>query len=282
MNILINNSVNIISASGNMKISGSLKEVSRVLNLEVLKHKTKVRAGDTIAVLDDGKVLFFGYVFEISSTANDVHNSILAYDPLIYLKKNIIKSAVYGAKDINFVVKSLIAETELKADVDLPKIRISIKEKNKSVYDCIKKALDKLPQRYHIYFENGLVKFKPVGDVATNVVKYSDGIDVGTIITKNYKYSLNSMINKVITDKGRIYTDDKLRLKYGTISAIGKDRTGLKKPSEEIKVGIIADWSYVSGSYTALDDTGYLITADEHHYSGGIHTADLTLKKWGG
>lgn len=286
---------------GKFTYSGSLEQVARVLTIPILKNDKFIPAiGSELVVKDGAEEVFYGFVWSLSAGADSSVNTVTAMSPLIYLSKNIASNTVFNNAPVKTVLETMCNEAGIPFDGQLDvNNKVTINARGKSIYEVMRAGLDELTKQtgrlYHIEFVKRKIHVMTGGAVASNVIAYNDGLAVGTIITKNYEESLDSMVSKVLISgkdggiKKAISSENEK--KYGSISVLADGSTTeaearklLKSPTVSIKVGIIADFSYLSGRAVELKSGNakehFLIVADTHNYSGSVHTADLVLERW--
>ncbi len=292
------NRTDITDICGPLTVSRTLKQVAAVLNIEIQKTPSFVpNVGDEISIKDGSNEFFYGFVWTIESSGDSISNKIIAFSPLIYLTKNVASNSVFNNTPINTVLTSAANEAGLEFEKgDYPNNNVTVNARRKSIYDVIRLALDELSRQtgkpHFVEYVDRKIKILTGGEVASNVIKYRQGTSVGTITSKTYKDSLDTMVNKVLVMdkdgnvKDYVSSDDEKR--FGTVSVIANKgsypQNLLKPPKVSINVGIIADWTYTTGKAVELESNGkrayFLIVSDKHSYSNGVHTADLNLERW--
>ncbi len=293
------NRTDITSVCGTFTYSGSLSQVARVLNMNILNNTfiNKINIGSELVIKDNNIEIFQGYVWSIEVKTGEVAAKLIAFNPLIYLTKNICSKGVFNNVPIKNLISSVCDESGLVFDGILGvNNAVTINARGKSLYQVIRLALDELSKQtgklYHVEYINRKLHIMTGGETASNVISYRRDTSIGTLLSKTYQDTLDTMVSKVlISDKqGKIVdsVSSENETKYGSVSVVTNDKEKaknlLKAPKTSLTVSIISDFTYLSGRAVEVEVNGskehFLITGDTHNYSSTVHTATLTLERW--
>lgn len=301
---LINNTgtTNITQAITSVTLNGEYRSCCRTLSFGLIKspldlntHKVGIQLGDNIKLVESGKILFHGVVWDRDKTSDSNEINISCKDYGIYLLKN---RHSYKFKKIapEAIVKKICNDYGIKVgNIAVTGKAISRNFLGVTLYDIIMSAYTLAnDKKYMILFdgeklnvlEKGIVPCKPL----------ESGIN---LLTANVSETLNNMVNKV-----RIYNKQDKLIKsvessedikrYGLMSEYFKiydtkeDYTTKAKKmlqgiEQKISVTNFGDCSYQTGKsvivtepYTGLKGKFY-IDADTHNWKNGIYTNKLTL-----
>lgn len=302
--IFLNNK-KITDNCGSLNVSKSKIDVCKKITLNILKNEDiKINLSDTIKIAEENKVIFYGFIFHLDVDDNSTYISVTAYDPLVYLKKSKIKDFVFENKATSEIIQSILGETgglEL-GNNDLKDEEITLNLKEKTLYDGLKEVVEKVhditSEDYLIIFEDMKIHFNKLGFKSSHKIKWTEEIEVGTLLSKKYTESLENMINTVYI----LNEDDSIKeiktsdlTKFGTIATTFKpDKDGKENVESKFKgidttldVSVIGSFDFCVGAKVDVEINGnsteFFIESESHNYSDGIHISDLTLiKEWDG
>lgn len=284
--------------------SGDTKQVARQLAFTVAakdtdKHlpKVPIKEGTEVLLLEDGKTLFGGIIFDIEKSATSGTITYTAFDLMFYINNSDISEIFDTTPEAVAaqVCRSLGVPFGSAASTG---IRVYVPCLGKKAYEAIMMAYTAASR------QNGK-KYMPVMQNVNQVCVIEKGtfcgvtLDGGYNLTNaSYKTSLQKVVNKVlITDKNGAVTgtvtDDRSPLP-GTVQRVYKKEDG-KDAVTEAKV--LLQGMEQSGSVTALSDvravagkaiviqeptTGlqgiFYIEADIHTFTNGKEEMQLTLE----
>ena len=162
------------------------------LTFEVVKTESlSFEEGDACGFSVDGKLVFFGFVFDKSRTGSKSELiKVVVYDQLFYLRNK--DTYVYGDKTATDVVRMIAEDFRLNVgQLEDTGYKIpSRTEDNVSLMDIIQNALDETltarTQMYVLYDDAGKLTLKNIGDMRINIV-----LDSETVGDFDYKTSIS-------------------------------------------------------------------------------------------
>lgn len=129
--------------------------------------------GGIVAVKNDGKGLFYGYVFKLSETEKELL-SVTAYDQLRYLKNK--QTYVFKGKRADEVVAKIASDFKLRtgALANTGYVIPALSAPDKTLFDTILKALDETlvntGKLYYLWDDYGLLRVSAIADGATDLI----------------------------------------------------------------------------------------------------------------
>ena len=301
--ILINKNgkVDISGIISSATISGEYRSCSRSLNFGFIKssidkntHTVGINLGNNIQIIEDGKLLFHGIIWDKGKSSDENEINFLARDFGIYLNKN---KGSYKFKNITpeAITKKVCGDFGIQiGEIASTGVKISRKYLGVSLYDIIMSsytiANDK---KYMCIFEDNKLNV-----IEKAVIKAKD-LDISNLLSSNVSESLNDMINRVniynskdefikkventedITSYGLMaeylkVTDSKENYQL-------KSKKMLEGVSRKIVVSNFGDTSYITGKALSYEDPYqgikglFYIDSDEHNWKNGIYTNKMTL-----
>ncbi|WP_438435399.1 XkdQ/YqbQ family protein [Gorillibacterium sp. sgz500922] len=271
-----------------------------------------VEPGNVVRLSYDGQVVFFGYVFSVTS-GSDQEIKLTAYDQLRYLVAN--DTLVIQGMTATDVIRRQATKMDLTvgslADTGyrIPKLA----EDNKRMMDMICDALDETTRAtgstFVLFDAAGELTLKSLADMelplligdGSLVYEYSQ---TRSIDNDTYNQIVLAQDNKttgkrdlyVLKDSGNIAKWGLLQL-YEVVderlnaAQINQSLTNLivlkNRESRTFRVSAIGDIRVRAGSslHISIADVGkpltYLVDECTHTISGGEHTMDLSLKVYG-
>ncbi|WP_138755126.1 XkdQ/YqbQ family protein [Paenibacillus sinopodophylli] len=269
----------------------------------------EVNSGDIITLRKDGLAVFYGYVFEISSS-RDESVSIKAYDQIRYLLTN----DTYVFKDVTAsqIVKRIADDFELKtgviADTEY-KIPTMI-EDNKKLLDIICKALDltlihkggnfmllddfgQLSVRniqdmkvdfvigdYSLLYDYGM-KRSIDGDTYNKIKMYQDNKQTG----KRDIHIIQDSANMAKWGRLQLYKQADENMNVAQIREQLSQLMSMKnRESRSISIDAIGDLRVRAGSYVPIVieeinmNQYFLVDECTHKFDADIHTMKLELR----
>lgn len=295
--------IDISQLVGSVSLSGGITQISRQLELEILKAgddiympKVDVELGNMIEVEYENKKIFSGYIFKIDGSETGEFLSLTVYDPLIYIDKS---DTSYKAsnKSPESIAKDILSEFKIPSELKSTNTKVKILELGKSCYEIIMKAYSRASditgKKYMLYFEDGKVKSLEVGEeIVTRISPYVD------LINSDYSMDIEGMVNKIRIedDKGNVVDvveDSNLRELYGTIQKIHsvKDdensvevaKSKLKGIEKTASIEALGNINCTAGKAVIIDDEDanvsglFYIESDSHKFENGLHTMSLEL-----
>lgn len=275
--------------------------------------KLSIDMGDVITIINQGKVVFMGYVFEISG--NEKSKTITSYDPLFYLNKSKTTIQFKGNKTATACIKELLAPFKI------PIARIAeMKTKIKKIYneqtyneiikDILYQARREIGEEYRFQMEHGKLVIDRQNafllDVAIKLSSNSGKFDLSEFISNpQRKISITELKNSiVITKDEQVYTyiaDTNSVGRYGLLQeAIAFDGNTLadakkqalsalrelNRVNEEVSFDCSGDDEIRSGRVLKVNEpkTGingqFIITSTNHTVQNKIHKVSMTLKRY--
>lgn len=160
--------------------------------------------GDQIKFSVDGKLLFYGFVFEKSrdklrekdgcfferKEVDKHHIKVIAYDQLRYFRNK--DTMVYDGKTASQLIRMLVSQYTMRAGdiVDTKYVIPRRREDNKTIFDIVQYALDltTIEEKivYVLYDDAGSLTLKNIEDMKLDIV-----IDGDTAENFDYKTSIN-------------------------------------------------------------------------------------------
>lgn len=284
----------------NVEWSGTLETSSRSVFIRHLRN-CNVTVGDKIELLNSGTKLFSGMAYEVDSDSTKVITSFTAFDNGIRLNKNVFVKNYFNKKPSE-VTREICGEIGIKCG-GLPKdygLGFTFPAIGKTGYNIILTAYTLQHQK------DKKIYSVVVNDEAIEVIEQGTLIDVTLSSASNlentsYSESITNMVNQLIiyeTDKDNIQIKDKIQNikdinKYGVFQdvlqttndtlALINPQTMLTKLERKARVTVLGDYRLKSGYSVIVESPDpnvsgmFLIVADKHIVTGGMHTTELTL-----
>ena len=285
--------------------SGSATQASRKLELSLVNAPFDksfeipvIEQGDIIRFYFDGKRKFIGRVLRSSGSSSPGDNAYSAYDYMNVLLRSRF-SYNFKKRTPESIAKAVIGDAGLKVGA-LKATGVNIKSwliDGETGYNIIigayYKAYKKKGKKYMPYMDGLKVCVGEKGQSCGIKLKLG-----ANVLRSEFEESAEDIVNKVVIyDEngkriGAVSEKDSITL-YGIYQDIYKKSEGvnateeakkmLKGSEKSVKVDIIGDIRAVSGKSIMLYDniTGlwgkFYIDTDSHSFSGGVHTASLTL-----
>ncbi|MBE6022765.1 MAG: hypothetical protein E7231_05975 [Cellulosilyticum sp.] len=299
--------IDVTNMISTIKWSGSISEVARILELEILyplhdhyAPKIYLNIGDEMYLYDDtGEELFRGRVFYNEQFGEQGTIQITCYDDAIRLSKSKGK--------YNFKNKTEEAITRTVCNdlvISVGKLATtSISQKmlcsSMGIYEIIKSAYEgaskQNTKKYHIIMKQGKLNVEEVGKEVLDYTLKADSI----ILESTYSENAEGVVNKVkIYDEndqylGVVQNDELIDLlgvfqevyiKEEDKQAKAVAQSMLQAIDEEISITVIGNTSYISGKTIKIEDSltklmgSFYIESDEHKWAGGKYRMKLDLK----
>lgn len=301
--ILINKNgkIDISEIITSVTISGEYRSCSRSLNFGIIKssidkntHTVGINLGNNIQIIESGKVMFHGIIWDKDKSTEENEINFLARDFGIYLNKN---KGNYKFKNITpeAITKKICSDYGIKVGkIESTGVNISRKFLGVGLYDIIMTSYTLANDKKYICIFDG----EKLDVVEKSILKAKD-LDIGNLLTSNVSESLNDMINRVniYNSKDEIITklENAEDIKnYGIMTEYlkvtdSKENYKLKAKkmlegiSRKITVSNFGDVSYITGKSVIYEDPYqglkglFYIDSDEHNWKNGIYTNKLTL-----
>jgi hypothetical protein len=280
------------------------------LELQIIKgYNTKIlfKAGSVIAFKIDGKGLFYGYLFNVSTTKEQIN--LTFYDQLRYL--NATGTYKFSGATAGDVIRTLALDFNLKVGVidNPPRIIRPLIQDNKKILDIILTALDDVlinqKEQYTFYDDYGLLTLRNVKDLAIGIV-----IGDGSLATSfTHEASIDNSFNfiKLIKDnkdKGErfayIVKDSNTMHNWGklqmfevvddkmTSSEIAEKAKLLlelhNKVKQQLDINAIGNVTFRGGrscfvDFTETGQSGWFVIEEcKHSFKGTQHEMNLKMK----
>ncbi|GED17366.1 XkdQ/YqbQ family protein [Aneurinibacillus migulanus] len=275
--------------------------------------KFSIAPSDIVTLINDSKVVFMGYIFEMIFTERT--REVTCYDPLFYLNKSRTTIQFKGKETATACVKKLLAPFKI------PTARIAdMKTKIKKIYneqtyseilnDILYQARREIGEDYRFQMENGKLVIDRQNafllDVSVKLAANSGKFDLLEFISNPQRtVSITEMRNSiVITKDDQVYTstaDAGSVGKYGllqeTIAFDGNTLSDAKRQAlsalrelnrinEEATFDILGHDEVRSGRVLKVSEgkTGiigqFIITSTNHTLVNRIHKVNITLKRY--
>lgn len=297
--LVTNEKLDITAFVTSATLSGDYRSVSRTLDFGLIQSsldpnipKVVLKLGDKIQLVESGKVLFHGIIWERARATDGSEISYMARDFGVYLNKN---KGTYNFKNIapEAIATKVCKDFGIEVgDVAKTGVPITRKFFGSTIYEIIMTAYSIAnDKKYHCLFVG-----KKFFVMEKGVLKAKD-IDLSNLLTSAVSESLEGMTNKV-----DIYSDEKFvkSLKnqndielYGVLGDLYKiqDKENynvlaskkLQGASKKITVTNFGDVSYIAGRKVKVEDpfnkaVGFFyIDDDQHNWKNGIYSNKLTL-----
>lgn len=275
----------------------------------VVDDKMNIYNGDIVRVKWDGHPIFYGYVFTISSSGDELI-SVKCYDQMRYLLVN----ETYAFKNMTAasIVKRIADDFKLKWGhiVDTKYVIPSIIEDNQKLMDVICKALDhtviNTGNIYNFYDDFGTLAIRDAKDMRLDLVIGDRSLMYGYSFEKSIDSDTYNQFKLVRdnkdTGKRDVYIDrDSANIaKWGTLQYYHKveedqneaqilklmdQLTELKnRETNKLKLEALGNPSARAGCYLAVKikdlaiDQYYLVEECSHSFSGEDYTMTMDLK----
>ncbi len=281
-------------------LSGDYRSVSRTLDFGIIQSsndpnipKLVLKLGDKIQLVESGKVLFHGIVWERSRATDGTEISFMARDFGVYLNKN---KGTYNFKN---ATPEAIATKVCKdfgievGDVAKTGVPISRKFFANTLYEIIMTAYSMASdKKYHCIFvgkkffvmEKGILAAKDINLSNLMTSSMSESLEEMTnkvdIYSKNEKFIKSLKNHKDIEMYGVLGDFYKIRGKENYNAQAKKKLQGV---SSKITVTNFGDVSYIAGRKVKYEDpfskaAGFFyIDDDQHRWKNGIYSNKLTL-----
>ncbi len=302
---VIHKGKDISQITGDISWSGSIGEVARTMEFDlvasstdVLVPKVFIKLGDLIQLFIDNKKVFEGYVFFKEKSTDSSTMKVTVYDKLIYLTKS---KEVYNFKNVYpaWITKRVCNNYGIKfGSVESPGTRISRVFEGDTLYDIIMTGYSIASKRngkqYMMRLDNkDRVSIVEKGKNIANIV-----LDENNILKSTYSESIENMINRVRIIDGnnkRVgLVDNKNWIKnYGLIQDIYKKEDGvnannaaknmLQGVEKDASIEALGQLDYITGNAVHIKEphTGligvFYIDSDIHTIKDGRHTVSLGL-----
>ncbi|GED13975.1 hypothetical protein [Aneurinibacillus migulanus] len=304
---------------GPMSWSDSIEELGQRLDFTLPiasatpYFKFKIAPADIVTVINEGKVIFMGYIFDMTYT--ETNRAITCYDPLFYLNKSKTTIQFKGKETATACVKKLLGPFAI------PTARIAtMNTKIKKIYneqtysdiikDILYQAKRDIGEDYRFQMENGKLVIDRQNafllDVAIKLSSNSGKFDLLEFISNpQRRVSISELRNSiVITKDDQVYTSiaapDSIG-KYGLLQeAITFDGNTLSdakrqalsalqelnRVNEEVSFDLLGHDDVRSGRVLKITEakTGiigqFIITSTNHTLANGIHKVSCTFKRY--
>lgn len=308
INVLLGDK-DITSICGEFTIKGSLEQVSRQLDMKVMRGdinedlpSIEVKPGDIITIIEKDKIVFTGVVWFRTLDDNNVIQDFTAYDLLIYLNKSDVETSVFTNKNCDEIAKLVCKELGLDTGELAKGEKINLNGRGSNGYEIIMSAYTKAmranSKKYQMIADGKKVTVIEKGKLIDIKIKYGNEnaeaqYTPGTILNVEIEESLDEMVNKVkvinqdkADKKEEVAKNDKDIKEYGLIQKIvnstDEDVKGLLKGAKtEMHTECFANWDMITGYSIEVDSKllkgKFYIESDEHSYYDGIHTVKLVL-----
>ncbi|ERI06459.1 XkdQ/YqbQ family protein [Aneurinibacillus aneurinilyticus] len=275
--------------------------------------KFSIAPSDIVTLINDGKVVFMGYIFEMIFTER--MREITCFDPLFYLNKSRVTKQFKGDKTATACVKELLAPFKIPT-AHIADMKTKIKKiYNEQTYseilnDILYQARREIGEDYRFQMENGKLVIDRQSafllDVSVKLAANSGKFDLLEFISNPQRtVSITEMRNSiVITKDDQVYTstaDAGSVGKYGllqeTIAFDGNTLSDAKRQAlsalrelnrvnEEATFDILGHDEVRSGRVLKVSEgkTGiigqFIITSTNHTLVNRIHKVNITLKRY--
>ena len=154
------------------------------------EKKFKVAEGNSVLVIVDGTIFFYGFIFTQQMSKNGIV-SYTAYDQLRYLKNK--DTMIYKKKTANQVIKTIAEKFNLNCGKLADTVyRMSAIEDNETLFDIIQNILDETllvkNKVYVLYDKAGKLRLSDISDMKVNACLVDE--ETGEDFT--YKTSIDS------------------------------------------------------------------------------------------
>ena len=268
----------------------------------------KITEGNIVKFSKDGVLMFYGYVFSISSDKDKV-KKVIAYDQIRYLKNKdtYVFSNVTATEIVKNIATNFLLNVGTLTDTKF-KIASQV-EDNTELIDMIGNALDttlmNTKELYVLYDSGGMLNLKNINDMTLDLLideettsnySYSTSIDSGTYNQVKLTYDNEK------TGKREVYmTKDSSNIsKWGVLQYYDKLKEGengqakadalLKLYNAKVKSLTLKDCfgdprvrgGSMVGVNLAIEDVSVLsqmiVESVTHKFDGTLHTMDVKLK----
>jgi hypothetical protein len=287
----------------NVKLSGSLEQVARKLEFNLIVSPTdknipivNLNLGNQISLYgNNGKRLFFGFIWKRNKAYQSVKMKVMAYEGSIYLLKSF---DAYNFKNISphKIAQQVIGDAGLSAGY-LEKVNsnLSYIVYDKSLYEIIidayKRATKDTGKEYKMLMSGADIEIREVGKELAefNLInsKLSNSV---------FEESLEGIVNriKIIDEKGNEISsvDDGTTSQYGVLQRVLQDsdtaQSNAKNLLEPVKrsadIELLNKESLKTGyavkvkdSYTGIEGK-FKIIDDSHEWKNDLHRVKLKLE----
>ena len=287
-------------------------DMSFIRNSPITDKRFKYAPGDVIRIIVDGVNLFFGYIFTIDESHDDVVK-ITAYDQMRYLMG--ADTYVFTKTTATAIITKIISDMQLKAGTiaNTSHVIPKMSEDGQVLMDIICRALDHTliatQQLYVFYDDFGKLTLTNATSMLLDVVLGDESLVYGY----NHKRSIDSDTYnhiKIVRSNEKsgkrdvyIYKDSSTIAKWGRlqlfqevdkdmneaqIKRIGENLIALKnREIRSFKLDALGDVRVRAGTWItvqlkALGVNGrYLVDSCTHSFEGDEHTMSLELRVYG-
>ncbi len=300
---------NITQAVSSVSWSGSVSQAARTAEIAVINApndenvknlKLNIGAGDTIKLIEDGELIFFGEIQSAKKTSETGTVTYTCYDLLNHLLKS---TGVYNFSDTTAerITKKVCADLKIKTG-SIAATKATIRKMiidGDTFYDIIMKAYTKAAKqtgkKYICRMNGSKLSVEEKGAKVKNFVLAEEY----NITNAEYEETIENMVNvvKIYDEAGAQVGEvrkDKWVEKYGVFQQIYKTESGINAKAAaknmlqgiEKRVtldGIDGDLKCIAGNGVEVYDkeTGlnglFWIDSDTHTWENGTHIMSLEL-----
>lgn len=290
---------------GEMTISGSVDQVSRMLDFELLRPdidyympKVHIKLGSTITIFDDeDEEVYAGIAWFKNFDDNEIKQRITCYDIGLYTSKSEPETQVFTDMTCKEIAESVLSELGLPiGDLD-EGVVLSLNARNKTAYEVIMaaytKAAKKNGKKYHMVCDAGKISVVEMDEEVETVVEHREQDLPGSILGISYEESIDNMVNKVktINDKNKDEKSDAGETSedienFGLVQRIiygqEEDVQGILQGARtNISLECFGDWSMRSGYSITINakhvEGKYYIKSDTHTINDVTHIVRMEL-----
>ena len=297
--IIIADDVDVSSYVGTITWSGDINQMARKLAFDYLYTditqdivQIEISIGSRILMYSDSDTLLFdGIVISEEFDESDIKKSIQAADYAFYLKSEVYGEFKGTPHHVTATVLAMFGIDAGQIPEDAGEVSI-LATGDKTIYQIITEAYEAVGSRVYIYMTGMVLNVEKIGSRLAGMVTGDD-----SVISAKYKSSMENMINRVavINASSSLITNvDSEDTKYGIIQKVykhdSKDKDMMAEAMKLFKslensgsISIKGDIGYTAGRSIIVEKVNskiqglFNITSDNHTFSSGQHTANLTL-----
>lgn len=312
MNVYLTNKENtkdITSLCGEFSIKGSIEQVARQLDMQVIRSETDyympkidIKTGDIITIVDNEEIVFTGVIWFRTLDDNDITHDITAYDSLIYLNKSDVENCVFNNVSCSSIASSVCKELGLEVGELASGETITLNGRGSNAYELIMsaytKAMRKNSKKYQMIAKGRKVTVIEKGKLLPFKLRYGTNNEkaqktAGILLNVEVEETLDEMVNKVkvinqdkADKKDTVASNEEDIKQYGLIQKVvnstDEDVKGLLQSSKtEMHVECFANWDIITGYMVEVVSNTlngkFYIESDDHRYYDGVHTVKLVL-----
>lgn len=297
--IIIADNIDISSYVGTITWSGDISQMARKLAFDYLYTdlsqdvtQIEISVGSRVLMYSDSGILLFdGIVISEEFDESDIKKSIQAADYAFYLKSEVYGQFKGTPHHVTATVLAMFGIEAGQMPEDAGEVSL-LATGDKTIYQIITEAYEAAGSRVYIHMTGTVLNIEKIGSRPAGMVSGDD-----SVISARYKSSMENMINRVavINASSSLITNaDSEDTKYGIIQKVykhdSKDKDMMAEAMKLFKslensgsVSVRGDTGYTAGRSVIVEKVNsrikglFNITSDNHTFSSGQHTANLTL-----